>query len=244
MLDVWSCLSRAPLRFAVLSIACALAACTGAAGEDAGPPRGNCESGEPAVVLGSMGVTYCERGKCAFGGASCEVDGDCFAPLESGATLPAWIRPQGGIGTRFNVRIDGVPDDDEQIESVRTLIVLGRTEVPCDVASCAGTICPCDRDAGEACLEEDGSATCATVLVDRTYKNFPTECRRDDAVHVEEIPIEFGIGWDLPQVDGRTADVEVHVTVDGEVHKSPRVEARLEVGEFINPASFDPLTEG
>lgn len=237
--------AHALLRLVCLPSACALFACVPPATGDAGPvPRGNCEAGDPDVVIGNMGVTLCEDGKCNFGGASCETDGDCFSPLENGETLPAWVRPQGGIGTRFNLRVDGVPDDDELIESMRILIVLGRTEVACDVAACTGGTCACDLDAGEACLEEDGSARCASVLVDQTYRNFPTECRGDDAVHVEEIPIQFRIGWALEQVDGRTAEVEVHFTAGGEVYESPRYEARMEVGEFITPASFDPLTEG
>lgn len=225
--------------------ACFVSACTPSSG-DGGPepPRGHCEAGEPEVVIGNMGVTACNDGRCAFGGASCESDGDCFSPLESGDTLPAWVRPQGGIGTRFNVRVDGIVDDDEQIETLRVLVVLRRTEVSCDVAACLGSSCACDRDAGERCLDEGGAARCAEVLVDKTYRNFPTECRGDDAVHVEEIPIQFEIGWDLPEVDGRTAEVEVHFGVGGEVYPSARVEARLEVGDFINPASFDPLTEG
>lgn len=236
--------SRVLVRLALLPLVGALLSCTGTEpSEDAGP-EGICEAGEPEVIIGTMGVTNCVSGKCEFGGASCETDGDCFAPLEDGGTLPAWVRPQGGIGTRFNLRVDGVVDDDEHIESMRIMIVLERTGVSCDVAACAGTQCPCDLDAGESCLEEGGVAQCAAVLVDQTYFTFPTECRGDDAVHVEEIPIQFRIGWELGQVDGRLADVEVHVSVDGEVVASPRVQARLEVGDFIYPASFDPLTEG
>ncbi len=233
-------------RLCALLLMSASLACTPLPTTDAGPPapRGNCEAGDAEVIVGNTGITACDDGKCTFGGASCSSDGDCFSALTEGASLPAWVRPQGGIGTRLNVRVDGVADDDELIETMRILIVLERTGVPCDVAACAGTDCPCDLDAGEACLEEGGGSQCAAVLVDQTYQNFPTECRADDAVHIEEIPIQFRIGWSLEQVDGRDADVEVHLGVGGVVTESPTIKARLDVGDYVYPASFDPLSEG
>lgn len=220
-----------------------LAACssTGTV-EDAGPePSGTCSEGEPAVVAGVMGVTQCTDEGCAFGGAPCEEDGDCFTPLEDGDILPAWDRPQGGIGTRYNVRLDGVPDDDDRIEFIRTVIVLSRAGTSCDPAGCPGAGCPCDDGADETCLSTAAGDECAVVLVDQLNRTFPTECRGDNHVHVEEIPIRFGIGFSLAEVDGAPVELILTAGFDQQTYEAPIRHVTLQVGDFIYPASFDPL---
>lgn len=219
--------------------------CTGMPGEpDAGPEPdtdpGTCEAGDPVVVTaGQMGVTRCEESGCAFGGASCSVDGDCFVAVPDAYSMPAWVRPQGGIGTRYNVRIDGVATG-ATFETLRTLLIKERTGVTCTLADCPGAGCPCDDTANETCVELPEGTQCAAVLVDQTNRVFPAECRADGAIHVEEVPVQFLIGWQLEQVDNQVFDLEVHMEIDGQLHQSEPRAVEMTVGDFIYPVSFDP----
>lgn len=233
---------------ALAGTGCSSTSDDGTSEEDAGTEPvdepGTCTDGEPAVHIGYMGVSSCTDTGCAFGEEACERDEQCFYPMPTVATMPGWIRPQGGIGTRYTVKVSGVADDDDKFESVRTLMVLDRSGVSCEPASCPGPDCPCDNGTNETCLTTPEGSECAQVLADQLNRTFPTECRGDNAVHVEEIPIKFGVGFQLNSLDGRVFDLETHVTYDGVLYRAGPNEVTLDVGDFIYPASFDPLGEG
>lgn len=241
---------RAGQRLGVTALLCLTAGMLGCPpepmSEDAGPPMsvdgpGVCENADPSVLIGQMGVTVCSADGCAFGGADCEVDADCFWPMEDNGTMPGWFRPQGGVGTRYTVRVSGIADDDDAFESLRTLMVLSRSGTACVPDDCPGDSCPCDDASNETCLTTPEGSECAQVLADQLNRTFPTECRGDDAVHVEEIPIKFGVGFVLQSLDGAEFTIESHATYGGELYRAGPLNLTLDVGDFIYPASFDPL---
>jgi hypothetical protein len=221
---------RLPAGFAALLLVTALAGCPGTTEPDAGP-EGCVGQGDPGIAIGSTGVTW--------------------APLADGASIPAWQRPQGGIGTRVNLRIDGYASTTD-FDYVRVAINAVAPETAADGdlgGACRDTSAPdggvadggeevvlCDRP--YRCADDN---TCQLEVVDITYNSFPRVCQPDGSLLAPEVPIRFKTYLQVPDVDGREATLLMEVRTEAGELESAELLVTLEESEFIDPETFDPL---
>lgn len=231
--------ARVPLVLGGLLVATlALAGCPGSTGD--GPDGGCTGVGEPGIYPGFTGLTY--------------------QPIEQGAALPAWTRPQGGIGTRINVRATGYSEDTAW-EVLRVVLAGVPADGPhgpgelggaCRVvgeedggASDAG-----DDDGGEVdpplscnrpylCDEESG--TCVFRIANIGYNQFPLICLDDGSILAPEVPIRFRTFLTLEDVDGARTALTVELETEAGELVSSTVEVVLEESAFIQPETFDPI---
>ncbi|MFZ9888029.1 MAG: hypothetical protein ACO3JL_11045 [Myxococcota bacterium] len=186
----------------------------------------------------SMLVTACVTGGVADGGPyRCEGTGDVriaaghtsvgFEPIADGDELPAWLRPQGGIGTRINVRLEGFSDE-AVFTSLRTRF-LGLD--PGDECATEPEIC------GIRGSCEDGQ--CRTLLADQTNARFPIECQPDGSLLVAEMPVRFRNQFELDELDGVAQQLEVTLVPTEGNPISVSVPVVLRVGEFLQPSWWE-----
>jgi hypothetical protein len=246
-----------PAALAFLGLAC----------EPEGPIDCSLGSGAASVTPGYTGIAVCdEGGTCQTFDKSCESDDECFEALGQGpaTTIPTWTRPQGGLGTRINVRLEGVPASNNQTDyaSLRSLFIRefedggGGARVSCVVDDC---VCsrspaegPCTREDVPDCacnveqefecardVPEDGNV-CAVVVGDQLNRQFPLVCSTDGTVHIEEMPIQFRSRWrDLDELDGVEVTVMSVLEQEDGTLVSGSGTVTLDSGEFLPPSWFD-----
>jgi hypothetical protein len=154
------------------------------------------------------------------------VTGVGWEEFQDNEVLATWPRPQGGIGTRINVRAEGY--DEETNFSGLTTQVFGEP----------GASCQADTDCADERAVCDGGS-CRLFIANQVNRTFPVECLEDGALLVPELPVRFRNDFELTELDG--ADVELRVTLepfDGEPTSSS-VNLRLQVGEFIQPSWWE-----
>ncbi len=167
-----------------------------------------------------------------------------FEKYASGDTLATWERPQGGIGTRLNVRLQGV-EPSRRIDLFQTLI---RFPVEGDPGGPGedGGICADDADGNPTICNDEALScllgTCRRVIADQTNRQFPAICDDDGYLLVTEVPIRFRTRVSLADIDGREAELSIRLDEDdrdGEFTVSEPVLIRFDVGEFIQPSWWD-----
>lgn len=202
-----------------LSLGFGGATCTPPPPADAGPDEPVCtgEEAEPATLPGETGTGW--------------------EPFEGGETLATWPRPQGGIGTRINVRGEGYSDD-TTFRSLTTQ-VFGEPDGTCQL----------DQDCPDERMICDDSGSCRQFIANQVNRTFPVECREDGALLVPELPVRFRNNFELEELDGR--DVELRVALskcpedtplcdeEDEEETSSSVDVTLEVGEFVIPSWWE-----
>ena len=172
-----------------------------------------------------------------------------WMPLETGDTLPAWQRPQGGIGTRANLRINGYAASAD-FESVRVAINAVVPETADDGqlgGACRGAVDAGVQDGGEATdpcdrpgrCDEDN--VCRLEIADIIYTTFPLICQPDGSLLAPEVPIRFKTYLRLSDVHDREVSLLMELrTAQGAV-EAAEVIVLLQESEFIDPETFDPL---
>lgn len=184
-------------------------ACAPGGGRDAGPSL--CEgAGEPRILAGHTSTG--------------------FEPIEEGDVLPAWLRPQGGIGTRINVRLEGIGEG-TTFTSLRTRFLGLEPGVDCgaDPGVCG------ERESCEA-------GVCRTLLADQTNARFPLECQPDASLLVAEMPVRFRNQFQLEELDGIAQDLEVTLTPTEGAPLLATVPIVLRVGDFLQPSWWEEGT--
>lgn len=208
---------------------------------------------DKCVVPGLSSAGICdEEGQCVGTNDSCNTDRDCFAVIAAGTELPTWDRPQGGLGTRLNLRVEGFPST-TQFSSLQTIILGSRQEnsgavgpddssVPCDLMQCGTTPeeCPCDATAGFTCiaLPNEGSI-CAEVICNQVNRRFPLELETFDALVVPELPVRFQNDFGLEDLDNREVMLHMSVTTHAGEEVAASVLTKLSVGDFIKPSWWE-----
>lgn len=184
-------------------------ACVPGGANDAGPPHCDGE-GEQRVAAGHSATG--------------------FEPIEEGDELPAWLRPQGGIGTRINVRIEGVGES-TIFTSLRTRFLGLEPGVECesDPEGCG------DRGSCE-------EGVCRTLLADQTNARFPLECQSDASLLVAEMPVRFRNQFQLDELDGIAQELEVTLAPMEGAPLVTTVPILLRVGEFLQPSWWEEGT--
>lgn len=199
------------LALVVIAVGLQASACVPAwSPDDAGAPAPTClGDGERSVRAGHTGVD--------------------FVAIKEGDELPAWTRPQGGIGTRINVSLTGFAED--ALFDGLTVQFLGTAG---DGASCAAVDDPACSE-----LETCDDGQCRLLLGNQTNVRFPLECLFDGSIHIAELPVRFRNQFQLDQLDG--VEQELRVIADpreGETVSSS-VLVTLNVGDFIQPSWWD-----
>lgn len=195
---------RSPLFVVVTT---ALAACGPAVtpSEDAGPP----------VCLGG-GDTSVRAGHTGLD----------FHAIQDGDELPAWTRPQGGIGTRINVLLKGY--EEEVRFTGLTTQFLGP---PLDVA--------CQDDAGCGALELCDAGVCRLLLGEQTNVRLDINCQEDGTLHIPEMSVRFRNDFELEQLDGSEQELRLTFQPREGEPVSSSVDITLRVGEFVLPSWWD-----
>ena len=217
-----------PLSLLML-VACLGADCssTGETG-DAGDPEPVCEGGETQTVApGFTGLDY--------------------VAMENGDAIASWPRPQGGIGTRINVRIDGLPTQTNF--SSLTVFMTKPVETPSDVPGEEGGPCIDTEEESEKCITTEDAPelsciedTCILLVAEQVNRQFPVECQQDGALLVPELPVRYRSQLSLEDIDEIDADLTIFVTTydEQEITSTP-VRVSLEVGDFIEPSWWQTL---
>lgn len=208
-----------------------------------------CEgAAEQCVVPGFSSAAICgEEGRCVGTNELCTTDRDCFQVIAEGAELPTWDRPQGGLGTRLNLRIEGFPAT-EQFYALQT-IILGSKQVTaeestvvCDIMQCGTNPeeCPCDESAGYSCIALPNEASiCAEVICNQVNRRFPLELETFDALVVPELPVRFQNDFSLADLDNREVMLHMSVTTHEGQEVAASVSTKLSVGDFITPSWWE-----
>lgn len=213
------------------------------------PPCGG--NAAPCVIAGHTSAAVCEAGSCLGLDVDCETDADCFFALAAGDELPTWDRPQGGLGTRLNVRFEGFPEGtgESDFTALRTVITDAfqlsdpndpASKIACSPDLCAdGLGCECDEGAGFRCTELADGAFCAELICKQTNRRFPLDPHPNETLVVAELPVRFENEYGLEELDGR----EVDLTLIGELSTgelvSQTVSVVLKVGEFVKPSWWE-----
>lgn len=207
---------------------------------------------ERCVVPGLSSAAICdEEGQCVGTSDSCTNDRDCYHVIAEGAELPTWDRPQGGLGTRLNLRIEGFPAT-QQFYSLQT-IILGSKQVPaaedtagevmtCDVIECGTSpeACPCDAASGFSCIQlPNASSICAEVICNQVNRRFPLEQDTYDALVVPELPVRFQNDFGLEDLNEREVTLHMSVTTHDDEVVAASVLTKLAVGDFIKPSWWE-----
>jgi hypothetical protein len=202
-------------RYGSIAVVCGAvllggASCVEVPGEDGGPEPLVCtgEGMDPATMVGETGTDW--------------------QPFASGAVLSTWPRPQGGIGTRVNVRAEGYAD--EQTYEGLTTEAFGPAGATCDESTN-----PCADDR-EVCM--DGA--CHFFIANQVNRTFPVECAEDGSLLVPELPIRFRNDFELDELDG--LDVELRVSLDPSGDTPATVgtaNVTLQVGDFVQPSWWE-----
>lgn len=182
-------------------------------GEDAGPVSCDGAAAGEGIEVGKSGLDF-----------------EAFAP---GEKLRSWIRPQGGIGTRINVRILGFSEETD-FASLLTEIFLRPTGTGAPGAV-GGDCIDGGCNTGLGCFED----TCRVLVTDQSYGMFPRDCLDDGSLHVPEMSILYKIGLNLDDLDGEMVDVRETITPAGGVGVSTTTELEIEVGDFVQPSWWD-----
>ncbi len=168
--------------------------------------------------------------------------GTTFIPFKEGDVLPTWDRPQGGIGTRINVKIDGLGEG-EAVDLIQTIIVRPLDGPPGGVGENGGD-CAVDLEGNKVCNNEELSCildTCREVITDQVNRQFPTECQ-DGSLVVTEMPIRFRTRVELNEVDGAPGELFMRLDIDDDDDEyilSDPVEIEMDVGDFIQPSWWE-----
>lgn len=208
---------------------------------------------ERCVVPGFSSAARCdETGQCVGTNDSCSDDRDCFYPIENGADVPTWDRPQGGLGTRLNLRLEGFAPT-QQFSTLQT-IVLGARQSPtddagddeetvvCEPTTCSTTPedCPCDAAAGFSCIQlPKAQAICAEVICNQVNRRFPLEADPFDAWVVPELPVRFQNDFGLEDLNGREVMLYMSVSLPNDDVEAAVVPTTLAVGDFIKPSWWE-----
>ena len=155
------------------------------------------------------------------------VSGVDWEPFGDGTLLAAWPRPQGGIGTRINVRIEGYGD--ETPFTSLTTEVFGLAGATCDEDTN-----PC-ADERDVCL--DGN--CRLFIANQVNRTFPMDCLADGALLVSELPVRFRNTFELAELNGTEAELRVTVEPFEEDPMTSSADITLEVGEFVQPSWWE-----
>lgn len=200
----------------------ALSACTGMQ-TDGDPEPEVCEGeGELSIAPGETGTT--------------------FVPFQPGDILPTWDRPQGGIGTRINVKLKGLAPGDP-VDLIQTIIVRPLDGPPGGVGENGGE-CAVDLEGNKVCNDEELSCildSCREVITDQVNRQFPTECQNGSLI-VTEMPIRFRTRVELNEVDGAMGELFMRLDLDDsddEYILSDTVEIEMDVGDFIQPSWWE-----
>lgn len=153
-----------------------------------------------------------------------------FDPIEEGDGLPAWLRPQGGIGTRINVRLEGIGET-ATFTSLRTRFLGLEPGVDCTADP---DVCD-DRESCEA-------GVCRTLLADQTNARFPLNCQPDASLLVAEMPVRFRNQFQLEELDGVEQELEVTLAPTEGAPLVASVRIVLRVGEFLQPSWWEEGT--
>lgn len=205
--------------------------CIGTTGEDGGPDPVSCEQGDDqSVHPGKTGLTY--------------------VAVTDGTELPSWPRPQGGIGTRLNVRIDGFAEDDNF--SALTVFMTKKITNPSDVAGEEGGPC-IEGETESTCAEPSGDdpeltcieGTCMLLVTEQVNRQFPLECQSDGSLLVLEMPVRYRSQLALEDVDAIEAELTILLEPnEDEVISSEPANVTLKVGDFIEPSWWETDDDG
>ncbi len=204
------------------------AECPGTGDEDGGPAPIECEEGgEQSVAPGETGIRY--------------------VAIDDGGDLASWPRPQGGIGTRLNVRIGGF--DEEKNFSTLTIYMTKNISNPSETAGEEGGPCIDDGSSEPTCTEPVGNApelscidgTCMLLVAEQVNRQFPMECQSDGSLLVPEMPVRYRSQLSLDDVDGIEVNLKVTLSPseDEETIESAPVNVVLRVGDFIAPSWWE-----
>lgn len=210
------------------------------------PPCGG--AAERCVVPGHTSAAQCVESRCLGTDEACETGRDCFRVLEAGDVLPTWNRPQGGLGTRLNLRLEGFPAD-AAYEALHTQILGASQPDPADPAralactpeACATPeTCPCDVAQGFSCVTPLGDEPrCAELICHQVNRRFPLATDPFEASVVSEMPVRFENSWTLEALDGRSVELRMGVVLVGGDEESAHIPTLLDVGEFIKPSWWE-----
>lgn len=171
---------------------------------------------------------------CGGSSASREVHvgktGVDFEPFAAGEVLPAWSRPQGGVGTRINVKLAGFAEDAPFAALTTRLSLAARSGGGLDGE---GELCAGD----DACAAGLGChlGACRLLICEQAVSVFPFGCLADGSLHVSEMPVRFFDDQGLDELDGQRATLEVEVALDdGGIYRDA-VDVVLEAGPFVAP---------
>ena len=191
---------------------------------------------DKSVVPKVTGVAICESGLCRGTSQSCDSDLECLVDLD-GETIVAWNRPQGGLGTRISVSLNGFPNEPGLYDSLETIMI----QVQKDGAGNDVTDAQlCDTD-DRFVFERlpDGQDACQRVIIDQTNSRFPVECRAQNLSVAEEVPVRFLNEWTLQDVDGASIALYSRVVMRDGTSAFGRADVVLEVGDFIQPSWWE-----
>lgn len=245
---MWKLYSRLFVAVVVVATFSSVSAC-------APPPSPPAPCGgerEQCVEPGHTAAAICDAGTCAGTTDACTTDTDCYRLVQPGDAIPAWNRPQGGLGTRLNLRIEGV--EAPYVRWMQTLItdryqLIDETDassrVSCSPASCEeGLGCECDEAAGFSCVSfPSGANLCAELICDQVNRTFPLDEHPHGALVTPELPVRFQNALGLEELDGREVSLTMGVLV-GPTEASAEfiystVPVVLQVGEFVTPSWWD-----
>jgi hypothetical protein len=160
--------------------------------------------------------------------------------IEEGADLASWPRPQGGIGTRLNVRIGGF-DEDMNFNSL-TVYMTQNISDPSDIAGEEGGPCIELMSEEPTCAEPVGNepelscidGTCMLLVAEQVNRQFPMECQ-------SEMPVRYRSQLSLDDVDTIEAKLTLMLspTEEDETIESEPVDVVLRVGDFIPPSWWE-----
>lgn len=150
-----------------------------------------------------------------------------FVPIVDGDELPAWARPQGGIGTRINVRLTGF-DESVRRSGRLTTRFLG----PSLDATCAARE-DCDP------LQECDDGVCRPLLAEEHRVNLPLECQEDGTLLVAEMPVRFGNQTPLSTLDGSAQELHLTLALADEEPVTTSVGVVMRVGAFVPPSWWE-----
>ncbi len=150
-----------------------------------------------------------------------------FVPLQDGAELPSWDRPQGGVGTRISALVDGFTLDD--VPLVRVQMYGPATDVVCDEEA--------DCEQFTSCRE----GICTYYIVNQTYGFVDAVCRDDGTVFLRELEVQFRADMTRFQVDHMPIEIIVSLEPADAGPVRGTIDGIIDVGPFIQPSWWDDL---
>ena len=190
---------------------------------DAGAPEPVCEGGDTqSVAPGETGLSY--------------------VAMENGDNIASWPRPQGGIGTRINVRIDGFAT--ETNFSSLTVFMTKTLDSTSDTPGEEGGPCIDTEEEDEQCTSGEDEPElsciddiCQLLVAEQVNRQFPVECQADGSLLVPELPVRYRSQLSLDDVDNIEGDLSIFLTTyDEQEVRSDPVNVVLEVGDFVEPS--------